>query len=681
MSKQLSNFTLLIFLLPNLLFSPKSFSQILTKKVERHFQKQREEQFHTMSSDKSHTIILTENYQKGINKILLSFLQKNEISPGKTLYPGDIMGEGFEENFPGAGWSLFGSPVWRTTNNRAHWGSFSVWCPQSNQNKINTLASNTAEAWMIYGPFKLNDAGNFAAGAILNFYIWVDIEVGDTICYLASKDGFYFSGPYTAFNTTLVSDKWEGLGYNLADFFGNEKINPDDALWIGFLFISKNNDPEKGFFIDDIRLIPTGSPSWQSIDFPGGNGLESVYFIDGNTGWVVGQYGMILKTTNGGNNWIKQASNTNVNLFSTHFVNKSTGWAVGENSYILKTINGGDTWIPQRGPEPGALYSIFFIDEHTGWAVGSYVDTTDKRLEGLIAHTNNGGENWILHTIETEKALVDVFFVDEKTGWVVGFNSFDWNIYNYHDAIVLKTIDSGNQWIDQTADIDRIITSVYFIDEQTGWLVGGDGAIYKTEDGGDNWILKNSGVPMNLWSVYFVDSNTGWAVGDDGAVLKTIDSGQTWTGQISGTYKTLYSVNFPDTKTGYCVGYSYIDRNAPYDGIFLKTISGGDITSVTRLSFNSVPVDFILRQNYPNPFNSETLISYELKQESRVLLKIFNTSGQLIKTLVDSRQPIGMYSVRWNGKDKQGHYVSSGIYFYQLQTQGHIQTLKMLLIR
>ncbi|MCK5051913.1 MAG: T9SS type A sorting domain-containing protein [Candidatus Cloacimonetes bacterium] len=67
--------------------------------------------------------------------------------------------------------------------------------------------------------------------------------------------------------------------------------------------------------------------------------------------------------------------------------------------------------------------------------------------------------------------------------------------------------------------------------------------------------------------------------------------------------------------------------------------------------------------NYPNPFNPETTIRYNLKNNSAVTIEIYNTKGQLVRTLVNSFQEAGMHSTVWNGKDTNGRNVSSGIYF------------------
>jgi hypothetical protein len=94
-----------------------------------------------------------------------------------------------------------------------------------------------------------------------------------------------------------------------------------------------------------------------------------------------------------------------------------------------------------------------------------------------------------------------------------------------------------------------------------------------------------------------------------------------------------------------------------------------------------VPDEFIVQQNYPNPFNPETTIEYAVQQSSQVELQIYNTLGQLVKTLVDDYKTTGEYSVVWDGKDNFGQAVPSGNYFYQIKMGEFISAKKMILLK
>ena len=92
-------------------------------------------------------------------------------------------------------------------------------------------------------------------------------------------------------------------------------------------------------------------------------------------------------------------------------------------------------------------------------------------------------------------------------------------------------------------------------------------------------------------------------------------------------------------------------------------------------------ISSILHQNYPNPFNPETTISFDLLASGPASLKIFNTKGQLVRTLVDSNLPGGKHSYIWNGLDDNGLAVSSGLYLYRLSSGSDTTTHKMILVK
>ena len=90
---------------------------------------------------------------------------------------------------------------------------------------------------------------------------------------------------------------------------------------------------------------------------------------------------------------------------------------------------------------------------------------------------------------------------------------------------------------------------------------------------------------------------------------------------------------------------------------------------------------FKLFPNFPNPFNKKTIIKYNIPNNGKVKLKIYNIKGQLVRTLVDEKKEIGKYSVLWDCKDYKGKDVSSGIYFYNLSTKNKSLIKKMILLR
>ena len=96
---------------------------------------------------------------------------------------------------------------------------------------------------------------------------------------------------------------------------------------------------------------------------------------------------------------------------------------------------------------------------------------------------------------------------------------------------------------------------------------------------------------------------------------------------------------------------------------------------------NNIPTEFSLGQNYPNPFNPITTINYSLPERSDINISVYNVIGQEIAVLLNMQKEHGYHSTSWNGIDRYGKPVSSGVYFARMKTKNFSQTKKMLLLK
>ena len=170
--------------------------------------------------------------------------------------------------------------------------------------------------------------------------------------------------------------------------------------------------------------------------------LNSVYFIDVMTGYVVGDSGLILKTTDGGSNWEVQNSGVTASLKSVFFNNPNIGYIVGDSGTILKTTNGGNLWTNQYPGILKDLNSIYFTNIDTGYIVGDggtilktiqggypvsihdqhqvnntlkiYPATTSTRIiiesipKGQLSIVSLSGQEFLLKTITGPTTIIDV---------------------------------------------------------------------------------------------------------------------------------------------------------------------------------------------------------------------------------------------------------------------------------
>jgi len=142
------------------------------------------------------------------------------------------------------------------------------------------------------------------------------------------------------------------------------------------------------------------------------------------------------------------------------------------------------------------------------------------------------------------------------------------------------------------------------------------------------------------------------------------------------------AIRTSDAQNGSVIDSNYNGMTAmifPAHSITTLSFSGSTETAVDKESKKSN--GFLLSQNHPNPFNPFTTISYTLAEDAFVTLKIYNVLGKKVRTLVNSNQKKGEYSFAWNTKDDFNETVSSGIYFYCLETYNMSLQKKMVLLR
>ena len=108
---------------------------------------------------------------------------------------------------------------------------------------------------------------------------------------------------------------------------------------------------------------------------------------------------------------------------------------------------------------------------------------------------------------------------------------------------------------------------------------------------------------------------------------------------------------------------------------FSEDMSVEEIAELVSL----IPIRFL--KNYPNPFNPETTISFELAQESRTLIEIFNVKGQRVRKLLDDTLEVGTHAIIWDGSNDSNRQVGSGVYFYRVSVNGTEEFSKMIMLK
>ena len=347
------------------------------------------------------------------------------------------------------------------------------------------------------------------------------------------------------------------------------------------------------FFISNLLFSITINSQWTNQNLvPEGNHLWSTFFIDDNTGWIVGSDGFIKKTSNGGLDWIEQNGGTALTLKSVQFINESIGWICGENGLIIKTTDGGQSWVELTSGTTELLTDLYFADQNIGFVVG-YNET--------ILKTTDGGANWVSQSSGSSFDLFSIDFADALIGYAVGGRD---------SSNFLRTTDGGLNWTNKTLNLGYlstpILNCVEFVDANIGYIgsegqfLNHSGNISKTTDGGETWNsttlwrpvqIESSKHPVEdntfdvqrgIRSIYFRDANNGYAVGGtrDGwwrSIFATTDAGATWQKKYGYSEQTgLLSVFVNSAGQGLAVGYSGIIYKTKADGSSWTQILSGN---------------------------------------------------------------------------------------------------------
>ncbi|MFO1377902.1 MAG: YCF48-related protein [Steroidobacteraceae bacterium] len=196
---------------------------------------------------------------------------------------------------------------------------------------------------------------------------------------------------------------------------------------------------------------------------------------------------------------------------------------VGTHGLVLRSTDSGQNWSRQ---------------ELSGWP--SLIDIAscgDGRFAALATESQvfvstDDGASWKAHPISTEESPQAITCDPGNRLWVVG--SF---------STIMSSADGGANWEDHSIGEDIILNNIQFIDATHALVFGEFGTNYRSADGGGTWAagppLPNEVYPQD---VFFSDANEGWVVGLAGEIRHTADGGATWTLESTGTLVPVYSV-------------------------------------------------------------------------------------------------------------------------------------------
>jgi len=440
------------------------------------------------------------------------------------------------------------------------------------------------------------------------------------------------------------------------------------------------------------KSTDNGQTWWIQTTTPGYD--SKVFFQNDNRGWAVDTYGYVYATANGGINWSTSRPSTDT-LSSIFFISSTIGYTAGDSGRVYKTTNGGTNWTLLNTGTTAKLNCISGQNLNSIFACGN---------SGTVIYSTDGGSTWSVSTQGTNNLKSVNFYNSTVIGNMVG------DVGSIYRTSILSygCVGSGNTSVGYPF-------YTYYMDSRTDMLfTANDLTSYGVAAGpitrlgfyftsADTMTMSGFNIKMQSTSLTALTgfTNSGWQVVYSGTykvpgvglryinlqmpyfnwdgvsnILVEICYNNSAYSQNSTVHSTaapnMTFHNHADMGTGDgCTGITSGAVQVTRPNIcFYQNLTG--TVNNTKL----IPDKYYLSQNYPNPFNPVTKIKYGLPKNSFVSLKIYDMLGREIKSLVNTEMNAGEYIVDFNGSE-----LSSGTYFYRIETNGFTETKKLILLK
>jgi photosystem II stability/assembly factor-like uncharacterized protein len=354
------------------------------------------------------------------------------------------------------------------------------------------------------------------------------------------------------------------------------------------------------------------------------NGYNHITFNTTSTGWIVGDNGVVLKTTNTGSNWNIISTNTDINLNAVSNVDANNAWIVGDSGTILQ--DSGGIVVSRTGSlSTTESFRDFDFKTNTGWAVGTggtiYQSTTlgstsptwtlqasgtTETLHSIVAFgtssaivVGNGGvcrlyngTSWATVATGTTRNLRGVTCQSSSSCWAVGdsgtilsYNGTSWSSMttpttrNLRDINLQSTTNivavgdsgtvlkwNGTSWALGTSNTTNTLNAIANFSANNAWTVGALGTIRYSTNGGTIFSAQQLTL-ADFYGVHFPSSSRGFAVGAGGFMARYSSTSRSWSFINSRTTVNLNATFFADNNTGWAVGAA---------GRIIKTANGGN---------------------------------------------------------------------------------------------------------
>ncbi|MBS1903677.1 MAG: T9SS type A sorting domain-containing protein [Bacteroidetes bacterium] len=422
-----------------------------------------------------------------------------------------------------------------------------------------------------------------------------------------------------------------------------------------------------------------GGNSWNRSYFGSFSSIKGVSMYSDKLGMVVGQDGVLMRTTDGGATWEFIPRKPEIQTFRTvkMMPDGKTGFAAGGNGAILITSDSGHTWLPTvSGTNQNLLASILDTDGR-GFIVGEF---------GTMLSTTNAGASWKQVPLATTKHFRCITQASRNAIYIGGdsalfLRSTDGGQYwtRYHGPLpdsfgingiaffdssrgmiaspagIFKTTDAGISWRLVMPTTDFAFNSIAVGTSPThAYAVGigfGNytGAVAYTVDGGDTWNATELQTvsPKPPQAIYTADGYHATMVGRNGLILHTTDPTSAWTAQTTPTSNDLFGIAYGTTHAGWSCGFR---------GTILRidTDEEADVKNPTAATVSTLQIERV----YPNPAVNRIHLLYRLDQQAPTTIQVFDLLGARVLSSMQGLQSDGEHACEFNlGGLSTGTYI------------------------
>jgi photosystem II stability/assembly factor-like uncharacterized protein len=397
------------------------------------------------------------------------------------------------------------------------------------------------------------------------------------------------------------------------------------------------------------------------------NRVDDIFMADAQIGYAVCGDGKIVKTIDGGANWLLLDQDDSVYCRSVEFPTTQKGFVGGFPSYAVptdnilrKTTDGGTTWTdltPLLAPYArNGICGLAAPDSNTIYGCGNWYNDT-----AYIVKSVDGGATWTYIDMQQyATSLIDMYFISKDTGFATGAGPAP-----LETAVILYTTDGGVTWTYQFQNtvpseycwkIQRLDELNYFASIED--FTPQSPSVLRSVDGGMSWtLLTVQAAPYNIEGVGFIDSLHGWTGGGFTYSFETQDGGQTWdTVQILQVFNRFFRLN---DSVAFATGFEIWKYNDNLTGIHPEP---------------AAPAVYSTLSAYPTPANDVLHVNWTLAQPTRAMLVLYDASGRMVMLIENANKPKGEYQSQVNTSG-----LAAGSYSLVLKTHEDKQVQKVVI--